>query len=67
MEKSQVLDFEIKSLEAVRSRLENDVALMAPEYPDPDIVEEVARDVLGFAHPDDRIILKDQRPDRTPD
>lgn len=57
MERSQLLDFEIRSLEAVRSKLSQDVALLAPDRPDPDIVDEVARDVLGFARPDDHILL----------
>ena len=51
-----MLDFEIKSLEAVRSKLERDVALLAPELPNPDLTEEIARDVLGYVHPKDRIV-----------
>jgi hypothetical protein len=57
MEKSNLLDFEIISLEAVRSKLARDVALLTPDKPDPDLVEDVARDVLGFAFPSDRILL----------
>lgn len=56
VERSALLDFEIKSLEAVRSKLERDVALLAPELPNPDLVEELARDVLGYVHPQDRIV-----------
>ena len=56
IERSALLDFEIKSLEAVRSKLERDVALLAPELPNPDLVEETARDVLGYVHPNDRIV-----------
>ncbi len=56
MERSTLLEFEIKTLEAVRAKLEHDVALLAPDLPDPDIVEEVAREVLGFAHPEDRVV-----------
>jgi cell division protein FtsB len=56
VERSNLLEFEIKSLEAVRSKLEHDVALLAPELPNPDIVEELARDVLGYVHPADRIV-----------
>jgi cell division protein FtsB len=52
------LEFEIKSLEAVRAELERDVALLSPEEPDPDIVEEIAREVLGFVHPDDVIVTR---------
>lgn len=55
IERSNVLEFEIKSLEAVRSHLARDVALLAPQQPAPDLVEEIARDVLGFSAPTDRI------------
>jgi cell division protein FtsB len=54
--RSQLLEFEIKSLEAVRAKLERDVALLSPDLPNPDLVEEIARDVLGFAHPSDRVL-----------
>lgn len=56
VERKALLEFELKSLEAVRSKLARDVALLAAEPPHPDLVEEIARDVLGFAHPSDRII-----------
>ena len=56
LERSALLEFENKSLETVRAKLERDVALLSPELPNPDIVEEIARDVLGYAHPSDRII-----------
>jgi len=59
MEKSTLLDFEIRSLESVRSRLERDVALLAPELPDADLVEEIARDVLGFVAPADQVFIHD--------
>jgi cell division protein FtsB len=55
-ERSVLLDFEIKSLETVRSKLERDVALLSPEVPNADLVEEVARDVLGYVRPTDRIV-----------
>jgi cell division protein FtsB len=61
MEKSSLLDFEIRSLETVRSKLERDVALLSPELPDADIVEEIARDVLGFVAPSDKLLLDDSR------
>ncbi len=56
IERANLLAFEIKSLEAVRSKLERDVALLAPELPNADLVEEIARDVLGYVHPADRIV-----------
>lgn len=56
IERSSILEFDVRSLEAARARLERDVALLSPELPHSDLVEEIARDVLGFAHPDDRIV-----------
>jgi cell division protein FtsB len=58
MERSNMLEFEIKSLEAVRSHLARDVALLSPELPAHDLVDEIARDILGFAHPADRLIRR---------
>ena len=58
IERSALLEFEIKSLEAVRAKLKRDVALLTPDHPDPDIVEEIARDVLGFVHPQDRVLMR---------
>ena len=58
IERSALLEFEIKNLEAVRARLERDVALLTPDKPDPDIVDEVAREVLGFVHPDDLVVAR---------
>jgi cell division protein FtsB len=55
-ERSSLLDFEIRSLEAVRSKLARDVALLSPELPNSDLVEEIARDVLGFVAPGDKIV-----------
>lgn len=58
LERESALQFEIESLEAVRAKLERDVALLRPDLPDPDFVEEIAREVLGFAHPGDRILVE---------
>ena len=58
IERSNVLEFEIKSLEAVRSHLARDIALLAPDNPAPDMVEEIARDVLGFSYPTDTILRR---------
>jgi cell division protein FtsB len=55
IERSALLEFEIRSLEAVRANLQRDVALLSPDKPDADIVEEIAREVLGFVHPDDYV------------
>ena len=59
MERSQLLDFEIRSLETVRSKLERDVTLLSPELPNADLVEEIARDVLGFVDPADKLLVDD--------
>ena len=55
IERSQQLEPEIERLEAVRARLERDVRLL--DIRDPDIVEELAIEILGFARPDHRIIV----------
>jgi len=56
-ERSALLDFELKGLETVRTKLRHDVALLSPEIPNADIVEETARDVLGYVRPDDKIVV----------
>jgi cell division protein FtsB len=55
IERSRVLEPQIARLEAARSRLERDVRLLNAR--DPDIIEELAIEVLGFARPGDRIIV----------
>ena len=55
IERSRQLEPEIERLEAVRARLERDVRLLGIR--DPDIVEELAIEILGFARPDHRIIV----------
>ena len=58
IERSSLLEFEIRSLEAVRAKLQRDVDLLTPDKPDADLVEEIARDMLGFARPQDRIVVR---------
>ncbi|MFA5900064.1 MAG: septum formation initiator family protein [Hyphomicrobium sp.] len=58
VERSALLEFEIKSLEAVRAKLERDVALLSPKQPDPDLVEEISREVLGFVRPGDQVLSR---------
>lgn len=58
IERSSMLEFENKSLEAVRSNFARDIALLAPDTPAPDMVEEIARDVLGYSYPTDKIIRR---------
>lgn len=52
-----LLEFEIKSLEATRSRLERDIALLNATPAHPDIIDDIARRELGFAHPRDVIVF----------
>ncbi|MGH1417603.1 MAG: FtsB family cell division protein [Hyphomicrobiaceae bacterium] len=60
IEQQTLLDFEIKSLEAARSRWQRDIALLNANPPHPDIIEDVARDELGFAHPDELVLFHGQ-------
>lgn len=55
-ERLALLDFELKSLETVRTKLQRDVALLSPELPNADLVDEIARDVLGYVRPGDSVI-----------
>lgn len=56
-DRAAAVAFERETHEASRARLARDVALLAPDAPDADLVEEIARDVLGFAFPDDRVLI----------
>jgi cell division protein FtsB len=58
LERSELLRFAAQSLEAQRQKLQRDVALLTPAKPHPDLVEELARDVLGFVKSDDVVILR---------
>ena len=58
IERSALLEFEINSLEAVRAKLEHDVALLSPDKPDSDLVEEISREVLGFVRPEDQVLTR---------
>lgn len=60
IERSNALEHEIRALEAVRSRLQREVRLLDLDAPDPDYVDEIARRLLGFAHPRDRILVTTQ-------
>ncbi len=55
IERLGVLEFEISSLDGARSHLARDVALLALDPPTPDLVDEIARDLLGFSYPNDQI------------
>lgn len=52
---------ELKGLQAVRQRLDRDVALMRADKLDPDMLDERARAILNFSHPNE-IVIMDKRP-----
>jgi cell division protein FtsB len=58
IERSKVLERQIASLEAVRGRLQRDVVLLAAEPPNPDMVEELARSLLGFTRSGDLTLVE---------
>jgi len=53
----KTLDGELKGLGALRERLDRDVSLMRAENLDPDMLDERARAVLNFSHPDEIVIM----------
>ena len=55
IERSRQLGPEIKRLEAVRARLDQDVRLL--DAADPDIIEELSIELLGFVRPGDRVVI----------
>ena len=61
LDRMEILQREISGLEVERTRLQQDVAALAIEPPDPDIVEEAARSLFGWSRPGDRIIVRDRR------
>lgn len=56
--RSEALEFEIRGLETVRAKLARDVALLSQSPPHADLVEEIARDVLGFVRADDQLLAR---------
>ncbi len=59
--RSNTLEQEIRALEAVRARLERDIALLSETSPDADLVDELARHMLGLAQPGDRLLIEPRR------
>ena len=55
-QRAQMLEDKLGGLEAVRQRLERDVLLLQSDNLDPDMLEEQARRILTFAHPDDLVL-----------
>ena len=58
IERSRTLEREIRALETVRARLERETALLNEAAPDPDFIDELARQTLGFALAGDRLIVE---------
>ena len=58
IERSGTLEREIRALETVRARLEREAALLNETAPDPDFIDELARQTLGFARTGDRLIIE---------
>ena len=55
IERSRLLEPQIERLEAERACLERDVRLL--DARDPDLIEELAIEVLGFVRPRDRVVV----------
>lgn len=45
------VEAQLASLEAQRQKLQREVALLGTDFPSRDLVEEIARDVLGYVLP----------------
>ncbi len=58
------LEGELTGLEAVRAKLDRDVSLLRAEHLDPDMLDERARAILNFAHPDDLVIIEPRKSSR---
>lgn len=56
IERSVLLEFEIRSLETTRTKLAHEIELLTKDPPNADLVEEIARSVLGYAKRGDRIV-----------
>ncbi len=57
IERSQALEREIGNLETVRAALAADIRLLSQTPPDPDLVSEIAADVLGMVPPGTRVLV----------
>lgn len=52
-----LVDVQTSRLESVRARLRRDIKLLSQDPPDPDLTEDIAQSALGYAYPQDRIIV----------
>ena len=57
MERSQTVEREIRALETVHVRLAREVRLLDEQQHNPDFIDEIARQLLGFSRPSDRLIV----------
>ncbi|MEZ5816642.1 MAG: septum formation initiator family protein [Hyphomicrobiaceae bacterium] len=57
-ERAELLARELRVLEAERLRLDREVELLSPKHPDPDFIQELARAELGYARPNELILLE---------
>ena len=57
IERAELLRAEVGALERERARLRREVISLSADLADPDMVEEVAREVLGFGRPGDIVVL----------
>jgi len=55
IERSSMLEPQVEGFEAARARIERDVRLL--NAGDPDIIEELAIEMLGLARPGDRVVI----------
>ena len=61
IERSSMLERDISRLEAVRTKLRRDVALLAPEQPHRDMIEIIAADVLGYVQSGATVVVQSNR------
>ncbi len=59
--RSATLERELSALGSVQARLEREIALLSEADPDPDLVDELSRAMLGFARPGDRLLMRISR------
>jgi cell division protein FtsB len=60
--KAAELDLAYAEIVKAREKLDQRVGLMRPEAIDPDMVDELARSTLEFAHKEDLVILSGANP-----
>ncbi|MDJ0930763.1 septum formation initiator family protein [Breoghania sp.] len=58
---SHALERKLADLKQKRETLERRVVLLRPESLDPDMIDERARDNLNLVHPDEIVILRNDR------